>query len=280
MDNQLQEIFRVTDVSYRYPNGEQALGAINITIGKGKKVALLGKNGAGKSTLMLMLNGILKPSSGRIDFDNSPISYRRKALRAIHQRVGYLFPNADDQLIAPTVYEEISFGVMNLFGDKRLARQKCEEMIDLLSLNSIADKSPHHLSSGQKKMVCLASILAMEPEVIICDEPTSHLDYQSKIVLLEQLDRLNEMGKTLVVATHDSNWAYEWTDETIILSESKVLANGITSTIMKDTELLKRADIQIPKVVSIIKQLGIDTSCIDMPKTDSELAQLIKEHYS
>jgi cobalt/nickel transport system ATP-binding protein len=275
MADKANNIFELREISYCYPNDEWALKNIDISIPKGAKVALIGENGAGKSTLMLLLNGILKPTNGSIQFENELICHRRKALRKLHQKVGFLFPNSDDQLIAPTVYEEISFGLMNLYKDENLTRKKTEEIIAHFDLKQIQHKSPHQLSSGQKKMVCLAAILAMEPEVIICDEPASHLDYKSEQLLFEHLDRLNKMGKTIIISTHNINQAYEWTDETILLHQSQLKAHGKTTEVLSHSNLLKEVNIPSPTIISLLNELNIDIPTNNPPKTKEDLAQLI-----
>lgn len=278
MPDKHQNIFELNQVGFCYPNGDWALKDINLTIPKGAKVALLGENGAGKSTLMMLLNGLLKPKNGVIQFSGNPIKYGRKDLRRLHQKVGFLFPNADDQLIAPTVYEEISFGLMNLYADVDLARKKTEEIISEFELNHIQHKSPHQLSSGQKKMVCLAAILAMQPEVIICDEPASHLDYKSEKLLFQHLNRLNKLGKTIIISTHNIDQAYEWTDEAILLYQSEFFAQGKTETILSSPEKLKEINIPTPSIVSMINELNIEVPDNKIPKTMKELATLISQN--
>jgi len=266
-----ESLINIKNVSFTYPNGDVALDTINFEIPKGKKIALLGGNGAGKSTLMLLLNGILKPTAGILDYEGENYKYSKKALRNLRSNIGLLFPESDYQLIAPTVYEEISFGLLNLFSDEEIVRQKVEKAIQDFSLQDIINKSPHQLSTGQKKRVCLAAILAMEPELLICDEPTSNLDpvYSKKI--FKYLDALNQKGKSILIATHDVNHAYSWADYVIIMNKGQILTSGKPQDIFREKKLLEKANLSQPILIDILKSLDFNFKNKEIPKTIDEL---------
>jgi len=272
-----ENLINIKNVSFAYPNGDEALRSINLEIPKGKKIALLGGNGAGKSTLMLLLNGILKPTSGSLHYENENYKYSKKALRKLRSNIGLLFPESDYQLIAPTVYEEISFGLLNQFSEETIVREKVEKAIEDFSLQEIINKAPHQLSTGQKKRVCLASILAMEPELIVCDEPSSNLDpvYSKKI--FNYLVELNKLGKSILISTHDVNHAYSWADYVVIMNKGKILAYGNPQDIFKEKELLDKANLNQPIIIDLMQSLNFNFKNEEMPKTIEEFKVFLKK---
>ncbi|SNR51454.1 cobalt/nickel transport system ATP-binding protein [Lutibacter agarilyticus] len=269
----IQNIIELNNISYTYPNGDTALNGINLEIPIGKKIALLGGNGAGKSTLMLLLNGILKPTKGDLSFKNVAYSYKKKGLRELRSKIGLLFPEPDYQLIAPSVYEEISFGLLNKFKDVEIVRAKAEKVIIDFSLESIINKPPYQLSTGQKKRVCLASVLAMEPELIVCDEPASNLDPMYSKLIFNYLDTLHKKGKTILISTHDVNRAYFWADYVIIMDKGEILEKGVPDTIFEDKELLKKANLNQPFIIDFLNKFGDE-----FIGTFKEISML-KKHY-
>ena len=250
----IQNIIELANISYTYPNGDSALNGINLEIPIGKKIALLGGNGAGKSTLMLLLNGILKPTKGGLSFKNVAYKYNKKGLRELRSKIGLLFPEPDYQLIAPTVYEEISFGLLNKFKDDKVVRKKVEKVVLDFSLQEIINKPPHQLSTGQKKRVCLASVLAMEPELIVCDEPASNLDPMYSKLIFNYLESLHKKGKTILISTHDVNRAYSWADYVIIMDKGEILEKGLPEKVFEDKELLKKANLNQPFIVNFFNE--------------------------
>ena len=270
-------ILSLHNVSYRYPSGVLALNTINVAFPKGKRIALLGSNGAGKSTLMFLLNGILRPTEGFLAFKDKKISYKKKPLRMLRSKVGFLFQDSDNQLLAPTVYEEISFGLNNLGKDKEWVRKKVEEVIDAFCLHELTERSPHELSSGQKKRVCLASILAMEPELLVCDEPTSNLDPWHAKLTMNYLNNLNDEGKTILIATHDVNMAYEWAEYIIILKQGEINCFGNPKDVFSDRQLVEGARLNLPFIVETYLALSSDILHDDLPDNITELMKLLKQ---
>ena len=183
----MTKIIEIRDLNYSYGDGTQALKGINISLDQGKKVALVGPNGAGKSTLMLMMNGILRPNSGEVLFSGKPLRYDAASLRAIRRAVGMVFQNSDDQLFAPTVYQDVAFGPINLGFPSEKVKRYVGFALQYVGLCGYERRPPHHLSGGEKKRVAIAGILAMEPEVMILDEPTSNLDPASSEEIMEKL---------------------------------------------------------------------------------------------
>lgn len=265
-------------VCYQYPNGTRALEDINLKIPTGKKIALLGNNGAGKSTLMLLLNGILKPTAGNLKYQSSSsYQYNKKALKELRKKVGLIFQDSDNQLIAPSVYEEISFGLSNLSSDKDKIRKKVDETIYEFCLQKIADSSPHQLSAGQKKRVCLAAILAMQPELIVCDEPSSNLDLKHTNITFKILDKLNDEGRTILISTHDIDRAYSWADYVILMKDGKILNAGDNSDVMTNQTYLEGAGLRLPFIVETTLALFPELKPDEFPKNIQQLKNKITQ---
>ncbi|MBN1236711.1 MAG: ATP-binding cassette domain-containing protein [Methanotrichaceae archaeon] len=248
-------ILETRDLSYSYGDGTKALEGVSISLEEGKKVALVGPNGAGKSTLMLMFNGILRPSRGDVLFRGQPLRYDAASLRSIRRAVGMVFQNSDDQLFAPTVYQDVAFGPSNLGYPAEKVKRYVGFALQYVGLSGYERRPPHHLSGGEKKRVAIAGILAMEPEVMILDEPTSNLDPASSEEIMEMLDELNLGGKTLIISTHDVDLAYRWADEVILMKEGGVVRRGTGQEVFGDVELIRDARLKLPIVVDLYCEL-------------------------
>ena len=196
-------ILEARDIRYRYPRGPEVIDGISFHIRKGEKIALVGPNGAGKSTLLQMFNGMVRPDSGTMLFDNKPIAYDTPSLRKLRQRVGFVLQNADRQIIAPTVWQDVAFGPANLGFDEANVRAAVAKALRHVGLEGFDRRPPHQLSGGEKKRVAIAGVLAMDPDVLVFDEPTSDLDPSGSEDIMELLDELNHEGKTVVISTHD-----------------------------------------------------------------------------
>jgi len=212
-------ILETRDLKYAYPDGTAAVDGINIEIAEGARVAFVGKNGSGKSTLFLLLNGTLKPRQGAVLFHGSRFGHDSKSLREIRSKVGIVFQNSDDQLFAPTVEQDVAFGPTNLGLSGSEVNDAVGHSLLYVGLAHNRGKPPHHLSGGEKKRVAIAGVIAMEPEVIILDEPLSNLDPVGADEIVDMLGELNHLGKTIIISTHDVDLAYGWSDYVYLLSE-------------------------------------------------------------
>ncbi len=251
----MTSILECRNVVYSYGDGTKALNGVSISLDEGQKIALVGPNGAGKSTLMLMLNGILRPSAGEVLFHGRTFQYDSASLREIRRKVGMVFQNSDDQLFAPTVFQDVAFGPVNLGFPEEKVKLYADYALQYVGLSGYERRPPHHLSGGEKKRVAIAGILAMEPEVLILDEPTSNLDPASAEEIMEMLDELNVGGKTVIISTHDVDLAYRWADEVILIEDGGVLLRGTGQEVFGDSELIKRARLKLPIVVDLYKEL-------------------------
>ena len=215
--------FEARDIHYRYPRSTEAIRGISFHIRKGEKIAFVGPNGAGKSTLLLMFNGMIRPDSGILLFDNEPIRYDSSSLRTIRKRVGFVLQNPDRQIIAPTVWQDVAFGPVNLGYDNGTVRESVGRALREVGLAGFERRPPHRLSGGEKKRVAIAGVLAMDPDVLVLDEPTSSLDPSGSEEIMELLDELNQEGKTVIISTHDVELAYPWADRAILLLNGRIL---------------------------------------------------------
>ena len=231
----------VRDLLFAYPDGHQALHGVDLRIEPGERVALLGPNGAGKTTLVLHLNGILAPGAGTVEI--AGLSVSRTTVQEIRRRVGIVFQDPDDQLFMPTVREDVAFGPANfgVSGDALAAR--VAEALAAVGMEDQADRSPLHLSGGQRRRVALATVLACDPEILVLDEPSSNLDPVARRELAEVLLGL---GRTMLMVTHDLPYALQLCPRSVILDDGIVVADGPTRELLADGELLARHRLELP----------------------------------
>lgn len=272
--------FKLNQLSYAYADGTKALSDITLDIPKGKKIAILGHNGAGKSTLFQHLNGILKPTAGTIVFEGNDLEYSRKALKALRQKVGIVFQNADHQLFSGTVKQDIAFGPLNLGWSTEKTEEKIAWAVAQTEVEDLLDKPIHFLSVGQKKRVAMAGVLAMEPSVLLLDEPTAGLDNYYATQVLQYLANLDDGERTILLATHDIPLAYEWADLIIVMEAGKIIYNGDPITLFYEDELLHRAHLERPwifEMVIALQKKKLLQENINIPRSKQELQQLIEQ---
>jgi cobalt/nickel transport system ATP-binding protein len=231
----------VREVAYAYPDGRQVLYGVSLTVHEGERVALLGPNGAGKTTLVLHLNGILMPGHGSVTVGGLPVEQAN--LLEIRRRVGVVFQDPDDQLFMPTVAEDVAFGPTNLGLSREAVAERVSEALAAVGLAAEADRPPHHLSFGQRRRVAVATVLAMRPEILVLDEPTSNLDPASRRELAEILERLSL--PTLMV-THDLPYAWQLCPRSVLLDDGVVVADRPTAELLADEELLRSHRLELP----------------------------------
>ena len=232
---------RVSGLAFAYPDGYQALFGVNLEIAKGERVALLGPNGAGKTTLVLHLNGLLSGGEGTVEVAGLPVE--KQNFPEIRRRVGVVFQDPDDQLFMPTVRDDVAFGPANmgLIGSDLDAR--VDEALAQVAMSEYADRPPHHLSFGQRRRVAVATVLAMHPEILVLDEPSSNLDPASR---RELADILRSLDITLFMVTHDLPYALELCPRSVVLSEGVVVADGPTRDILLNDPLMRANRLELP----------------------------------
>lgn len=248
-------ILEARDIRYRYPRGMEAICGISFHIRKKEKIALVGPNGAGKSTLLTMFNGMIRPDSGLMLFDNQPIQYDIASLRMLRKRVGFVLQNPDRQIIAPTVYQDVAFGPINLGYTETEVKEAVTQALRHVGLEGFERRPPHQLSGGEKKRVAIAGVLAMDPDVLVFDEPTSGLDPSGSEDIMELLDELNHEGKTIIISTHDVELAYPWADRAILMLNGKILKEDIPEVAFGNPESVRKAHLSLPTLLELHMEL-------------------------
>jgi cobalt/nickel transport system ATP-binding protein len=233
-------MIKIENIRFNYHDGHPALTDVSISIAKGEKVAVVGGNGAGKSTLLMHLNGLLT-GSGSVQVDGLEVESRN--ILTVRRRVGLLFQDPDDQLFCPTVAQDVAFGPMNLELSETEIERKIRTALDEADLNGFEERSPHHLSYGEKKRVALAGVLATQPSILALDEPTANLDPRSRRHLLEKLAKFEG---TLLMATHDLEAVIELCPRTIVLKNGMVKNDGPTSQLLRDKKLMDDCGLEVP----------------------------------
>ncbi|MFI1192439.1 energy-coupling factor ABC transporter ATP-binding protein [Micromonospora sp. NPDC020750] len=233
----------VRGVRFAYPDGHVALHGVDLTVPRGERVALLGPNGAGKTTLVLHLNGILTATEGSVHVGGLTVSRDRGTLAEIRRRVGIVFQDPDDQLFLPTVAEDVAFGPANLGLRGAELTARVDEALAAVGMGEHRDRTPHHLSFGQRRRVAVATVLAMRPEILVLDEPSSNLDPAAR---RELAGILRALPVTLLMVTHDLPYALELCDRSVILDEGRIVADAPTRTLLANQELLSTHRLELP----------------------------------
>ncbi|MFG3659675.1 energy-coupling factor ABC transporter ATP-binding protein [Streptomyces sp. NPDC047706] len=231
----------VRGLAFAYPDGHQALFGVDFRVGRGERVALLGPNGAGKTTLVLHLNGVLGGGAGSVRVAGLPVD--RTHMAEIRRKVGIVFQDPDDQLFMPTVREDVAFGPAAAGLKGQELRARVERALEQVGMAGFQDRPPHHLSFGQRRRVAVATVLAMEPEILVLDEPSSNLDPASR---RELADILRALDVTVLMVTHDLPYAMELCPRALILSEGVIAADGPTGDLLGDDALMRAHRLELP----------------------------------
>ena len=244
---------QIRGIEFAYPDGKKALQGVDLDIEAGERVAILGPNGAGKTTLALHLNGILEPHAGSITVAEIPVveqNYTR-----IRRMVGLVFQDPNDQLFMPSVREDVAFGPANLGATGDELKKRVDAALDLVSGGDLADRPPHHLSGGEKRAAALATVLAMEPDVLVFDEPSSGLDPAGR---RELIATLTELPMTQLIITHDLPLALELCERAVIMNHGRVVADGPTRELLSDEDLLAANRLEPPYGLARVDDLNVD----------------------
>ncbi len=271
-------IVSVRDLRYSYGGEREILKGISVDIEEGQRVAVIGTNGAGKSTFFLNLNGVLEPDAGEIYFRGKKMTREKKDLMELRRGIGIVFQDADNQIIATTVMGEVSFGPMNLRLPKEEVMSRVNEALEYMNILDFKDRAPHYLSGGEKKRVSIADIIAMHSEVIIFDEPTAALDPVNAMALEEVLAKLSAQGKTMLISTHDLDFAYRWAQRIVVFSDGQIIADGTPEEVFRREEILDQANLRKPtmlEVRDILAEKNIIKENDGYPKDVSDLRKLL-----
>ena len=239
--NGSEPVLHVHDLHYTYPDDRQAHFGVTMHVEHGERVALVGPNGAGKSTLMLHFNGVLKGGTGLVRVDGMDVV--KENLGTIRAKVGLVFQNPDDQLFSTSVYEDVAFGPLHMGYEADEVRRRVQHALELVGIPDFADRMPHHLSVGERKRVAIATVLSMDPSILVLDEPTAGLDPRGRRAFIHLLQSLQA---TMLVSTHDMRLVAELFPRTIVLDGGMVVADGPTADIMADSALLEAHGLEAP----------------------------------
>lgn len=245
----------IRNLSYRYnKKAPLVLDSISLEIGRGEFVALVGQNGAGKTTLLKQLNGLLKPSSGSVTINGLDTATVKTSELACH--IGFLFQNPDHQIFCGTVYDEIRFGLVNTRRQQELIDGRIRRIAGLLGLEGMLDRNPFTLSKGERQRVALASVLALETEILVLDEPTTGQDYKECVEIMEIVKSLNQQGKTIIMVSHDMEVVVDYCERTIVLHNGRVLEDDDTGIVLRKTESLGMAGLEPPQIIQLAQRFG------------------------
>lgn len=251
--NGLAPAVQFKGVEFTYPDGSRALKGIDLTVHVGERVAVLGPNGSGKTTFVLHMNGILRPSAGSVIIDGVVIS--QQSLADVRRRVGIVFQDPDDQLFMPTVRQDVAFGPANLGHAGKDLEARVNVALEAVSITDVADRPPHHLSFGQRRRAALATVLSMDPTVLVFDEPSANLDPVARMELAAVIEAEK---RTVVVVTHDLLYAAELCPRAVIIDDGAIVADGPTLELLGDAELLGAHRLALPRFATIPQFPGSD----------------------
>ncbi len=275
-----ENILEVRDLHYKYADGTQALKGVSLGIRRGKNTAILGGNGAGKSTLFLNFNGILRPSAGQVLCDGTPVEYSRNGLMALRRKVGLVFQDPDSQLFSASVFQDVSFGVMNLKLSETETRRRVHEAMERTGISHLKDKPTHCLSFGQKKRAAVAGVLAMEPEVLVLDEPTAGLDPMGVAEIMKLLkEAQTQLGLSVVISTHDIDIVPLYCDDVYVMEKGELLLQGTPKEVFTEAETLRRIHLRLPRIAHLMEilQKNDDFDFSDSAATISEARKVLKD---
>lgn len=246
-------ILQVRDLQYAYSDEKMALKGVDLDIRQGERIAVMGSNGAGKSTFFLNINGVLQSEHGEIFYRGQKMT--KKTMNDLRKNVGIVFQDADSQIIASTVQSEVSFGPMNLKLSRNDVRDRVDEALSYMNLTDFRHRPPHYLSGGEKKRVSIADIIAMHPEIIIFDEPTAALDPVNADMLEEVLEKMAQEGKTIMISTHDVDFAYRWAERVVVFCDGKIIADDAPLAVFSNETIIRQANLKRPMMLDIFETM-------------------------
>jgi cobalt/nickel transport system ATP-binding protein len=244
-------------VSYTYPGSSQpAIANLTLNIPAGKRCALIGQNGCGKTTLFLLANGLYKPQQGMIRWQGKPLHYDRRALVQLRQQVGLVFQDPEQQLVATTVEEDISYGLRNQGLPDSEVAQRVQQALSEFDLMALAHKPVHHLSLGQKKRVSIADVMVLQPTLLLLDEPTAYLDPRHTQNLVATLKTIQATGATILMATHDLNFVYRWADWVLVMNQGQLVLEGNPQEVFSQHQVLQALELGRPTILEMLAKMN------------------------
>jgi cobalt/nickel transport system ATP-binding protein len=271
-------LIETRDLCYSYPHSVKALEGINFIAPRNARIAVIGSNGAGKSTLFKHFNGIFKPTTGSVLIRGEPIT--KQNIREVRKFVGIVFQNADDQIFSPTVEQDVAFGPTNLGLDEETIHHRVHEALKIVGIEHLADRVPHHLSGGEKKRVAIAGVIAMEPEVLVLDEPTAGLDPQGVHDLVGFINSLSKKyGMTVIFSTHDVGLVAEVSDYIYVMNKGRFVAEGNVEQIFMQPDMLRSMRLDVPVLPKLLRSLQKNDIPVSMAYTYEEAEKSLLAAY-
>ena len=271
-------LIETRDLCYSYPHSVKALEGINFIAPRNARIAVIGANGAGKSTLFKHFNGIFRPTSGEVLIRGEPIT--KQNIREVRKFVGIVFQNADDQIFSPTVEQDVAFGPTNLGLDEETIHHRVHEALKIVGIEDLAERVPHHLSGGEKKRVAIAGVIAMEPEVLVLDEPTAGLDPQGVHDLIGFINSLSKTyGMTVIFSTHDVSLVAEVSDYIYVMNKGRFAAEGSVGEIFMQPEMLKSMRLDVPVLPKLLRSLQKQDIPVSMAYTFEDAEKSLVHAY-
>jgi cobalt/nickel transport system ATP-binding protein len=253
-----QALLEFEQVDYTYPGAQQsALNGLTLRIPANKRCALIGQNGCGKTTLFLLANGLYKPHKGSIKWQKKPLKYDRQSLMKLRQQVGLVFQDPEQQLVASTVEEDISYGLCNLGLPTGEIKQRVEQALVEFGLTELAERPVHHLSLGQKKRVSIADVMVLKPELLLLDEPTAYLDRLHTRNLMATLKKIHTTGTTILMATHDLDLVYRWADWIFVMDQGQLVIEGKPQDVFTQRDVLEDLQLGVPLIYEMLFAEGV-----------------------
>ncbi len=269
-------VIKCEDVYFSYPETQKmALKNVNLEINKGDFIAIIGQNGAGKTTLTKLFNGLYEPTKGNVFLEDKNIENMKT--NEIIRRIGYCYQNPDHQLFSRTVYDEVAYGPENLDFSEEMIKERVEEALEVTNLNGEEDRYPFTLGKGERQRLAIASIISMNSPILVVDEPTTGLDTNGIVQIMNLITEWNEMGHTVIVVTHDINMVAQYVPQTIVMTKGRILAKGKTRKVLTQKEDLRKAFVKQPQVTRVgdaLNEFGIPNDVM----TVEELYNALKEN--
>ena len=268
-------ILKAENIHYSYDSDKKALKGVSLDIHEKERLVILGANGSGKSTFFLNINGVLKPERGAVYYKDRLID--KSGIKELRKNVGIVFQDADNQIIASSVRAEVSFGPMNLGLSREEVKKRVDDALNYMNIHHLIDRPPHYLSGGEKKRVSIADIIAMDSKIIIFDEPTASLDPKNVVIFEEALDKMSGDGKTLVISTHDIEFAYRFADRIVVFCDGNIIADGSPIDVLDNEKVLKTANLKKPILLDVFETLvekSIVTKDIVSPRNIEEFRDM------
>ncbi|MHA1669080.1 MAG: energy-coupling factor ABC transporter ATP-binding protein [Promethearchaeota archaeon] len=276
MLNDINSFINFQDVNFSYPNGTIALREINIKINRGETLAIMGQNGAGKTTLVRMLNGLLRPTSGRVLIEGADII--TSSIGSLSKKVGIIFQNPMHQLFSNTVAEEIKFSLKSLDLSKEEVEEKTNIILNKYGFERYADHSPLNLSGGESKKLAIATIMCRDPDILVFDEPTLGQDAKEIRIFLDMLEKESKKKKTIIIVTHNVEFAFEHVPRIVLMTNGRILADGPTDRLLTNETLVNLSSLILPQVFRL--KSGLKTLGLEVPENIINKVDMVKYLYS